>query len=121
MPHPHVYPPLLLLLLRRELRAVLVEKLIPSALVQGGVRLSVAVMSHLCNAVLAGNPQLKQQLLHHIAHMAVFSLFAPQVTSSVAFQRQKCDPMLLLLNRAVLNAFLVQGARWVQGLDTIRV
>lgn len=96
---------------RRELRATLCEQLIPFVLVQGGVRLSVGVMSHLCYAVLGPQPQLLQDLLPHITHMAAFSLFAEGVTQAAASQQQKCDMTVLLPSRVVLCAFLVQLGR----------
>jgi hypothetical protein len=90
---------------------MLCQQLIPFALVQGGVRLSVGVMSHLCYAVLGPQPQLLQDLLPHITHMAAFSLFSEGVAQAAALQQQKCDVAVLLPSRVVLCAFLVQLAR----------
>lgn len=90
---------------------MLCEQLIPFALVQGGVRLSVGVMSHLCCAVLGPQLQLLQELLPRITHMAAFSLFSKCVTQAAALQQQKCDVAVLLPSRVVLSAFLVQLAR----------
>lgn len=95
-----------------ELLPLLSEQLIPFALVQGGVRLSVGVMSHLCYAVLKPRPQLLQQLLPHISHMLAFSLFSESVTQAAALQQQKCDVAVLLPSRAVLCAFILQLARY---------
>jgi hypothetical protein len=90
---------------------MLCQQLIPFALAHGGVRLSVGVMSHVCYGVLGPNPQLLQELLPHITHMASFSLFSDSVTQAAALQQQKCDVALLLPSRAVLCGFLVQLAR----------
>lgn len=95
----------------RELLPLLTDHLIPFALVQGGSRLSTAVMSHLCYNVLASNPPLLDHLLPQIAHMAAFSLFSESVSQAAALQQQKCDMTVLLPSRVVLCAFLVQVAR----------
>lgn len=96
----------------RELLPTLCQQLVPFALMHGGVRLSVGVMSHVCYGVLGRNPQLLRELLPHITHMAAFSLFSDSVTQAAALQQQKCDVALLLPSRVVLCGFLVQLARW---------
>lgn len=83
----------------------------PFGLVQGGVRLSVSLMSHFCASVLGPEPQLLASYLPHIAHTCAFSLFAESVTQQAALQQQKCDASVLLPTRVVLCNFLLQLAR----------
>lgn len=90
---------------------MLTGKLMPFALTQGGVRLSVGVMSHLCYTILDSQPQLLQDYLPHIAHMAVFSLFSESVSQAAALQQQRCDVAVLLPSRVVLSAYLLHKAR----------
>jgi len=90
---------------------MLCQQLLPVAFAQGGMRLSVAVMTHLCSAVLGPHPHLLDNFLPHITHMAVFSLFAESVSQAAALQQQKCDAAVLLPSRVVLCAFLVQLAK----------
>lgn len=105
------------MLLCRQLKAYLDSQLIPLALVQGGVKLSVALMSHMCTAVLPKSPALLQGYLPHVVHMAAFSLFQVTVSQAAALQQQKCDASILLPSRVVLCAFLEQLARWADILS----
>lgn len=94
-----------------ELAAYISSHLTPFGLTQGGVRLSVTLMSHLCSAVLGPEPQLLHSHLPHITHMCAFSLFVEKVTQQAALQQQKCDASVLLPARVVLCSFLLQLAR----------